>query len=380
MMKWIPNDGVFLIDLDKDLTHYKMKPHSSVLVNMSRASLQALVVSAGFVGNTNKMNRHELADLCVENWTKIVKAHAVMLSSWAIVDDEEAPTVKNLNEQSVFTPFHSFVTVEGVIRYNFWYASDTHFDVVFRLLQLEGFSVGSPNGKFEFVLRQGTSTASSHEVISNWGGNNSTFHLVSLIVGGVVHVKKSLKKDDAITTLLTKSKTRIISKRSGSYSEIAQTNPPVAFAEILRGYETRIAQFRQMMIEGNLTMTSFLEKLSDEKLDDLVKIFEYQTNYHSEDKILDSIDIMYEDAQVLDELPNHLKRVKLSIVMFFLELFAKQFSILRGSNIQYDNKGFLEAIGKIKDYRRGYRAHSENSDVTAALNEPVVSDGSCDLM
>ena len=174
VMKWLPNDGVHLIDLDKDLTYYKEDPDPSLMSLMAKADLERLVLSSGFEGNTKKMKRIDLAEKCAEFWPKIVKAHALEVSAWALVgDDVSSPTLKKLNEQSIFTPFCCFIRVQG--------------DTLFRFLTLEGFNIGSPIGGFEWVLKSGTSSAFPHDLICNWGGNFTTFDAVPVMSGGVAH-------------------------------------------------------------------------------------------------------------------------------------------------------------------------------------------------
>ena len=200
--------------------------------------------------------------------------------------------------------------------------------------------------------------------------NDMVVTLVPRLRGGVFGgVRRFINKQEAIASLVEKSKNRIRQRTSTTEIATLEGNPPRQFADVLNVIEDKIRTYRHQMLSGELTMDTFLNRLPDNKIEELIAIFDYQTNSHTEEKVVIAVDVIYEDAQALEALPPFIKKAKEVIVFFFLEFFARECSSMRGANIGYTNKRFLKSLTDIQSYRRGLRANSTNEPVAESRVE-----------
>lgn len=375
VMVLLPKDGIHVVDMDKNLFDYLEVPQKEQLMSLPKATLIELLGQSGYVGNINRMTCSELSDLCMQMWLHIAKAYAVNSSSIAM-KKEDNPSVKQLNVFSAFTPFECYITVEGSIKFHFYYDENTKFGSLFFFLNNEGIQVGDPTGECFFILKSGISAAYSHEIISSWGNTGMTFHLIPFHLGGVLYrgVRTSLKKDDIIAKVVSRSKETIIKKIDRSLVLTLDENPPAVFTNVLNGIEQKVMGYHQKMLSGELSMDMMMTSLTDEQVEYLVKVFSYKTSESTEQKVIEAVEIIYPDAVALEQVIPHIKKVKMSIISFFLEFFCRECHNEQGTDITYSNKKFLKMLLDVQSYRKGVKASVQSQAEDPA---PEQSQGYC---
>ena len=215
-----------------------------------------------------------------------------------------------------------------------------------------------PKDKVAGYVVGNSSRVMMYETISSYCDRNGTLVLRPPMSGGVLQRWKSkpMKKDDALMALVARSKERIVSKIDTTLVQETSVPVPVIFASSINQIDGKIATYRQRMVAGELKMEAVLASLPDEKIDFLLKIFAFKTNESTEQKIMDAVEVIYEDITTLEEAIVHLKKAKMNIVSFFLEFYSKEFHRERGTVIQYDNASFLKMLTDTQNYRKGVRA------------------------
>ena len=329
-----------------------------------------MVQSAGFQGSLSKLTKSELSKMCMEKWDLISKSYAVNMCSIALTQQDVDSAVLKLNEASIFTQYTCLIKMDGVTRFQYFFATSTRFGEVFVALQLRGIDVGSPISGCQWIIKNGHSSAYPHEFLTEWGSDGATFYLVAHQSGGVVHrgVRTSIKKDDIIARVVKKSKETILRKVDRSLLLSVETPIPEAFAQILTQIEAKVITYHSKMVRGELNMKDMLSTLNDEQIVYLKKVFEYKTSETTEQKIVEAVDIIYPDAVSLDMVIPHIKKTKMSIIFFFLEFYCRECHVERGTDINYNNTSFLAMLTKIQDYREGVKAMVETG-----VEAPVVS-------
>lgn len=324
VMVLLPTDGIPIIDLDKDIVEYPVQPTKDDLMSLTKSVLQEMVQSAGFQGSLSKLTKSELSKMCMEKWDLISKSYAVNMCSIALTQQDVDSAVLKLNEASIFTPYTCLIKMDGVTRFQYFFATSTRFGEVFVALQLRGIDVGSPISGCQWIIKNGHSSAYPHEFLTEWGSDGATFYLVAHQSGGVVHrgVRTSIKKDDIIARVVKKSKETILRKVDRSLLLSVETPIPEAFAQILTQIEAKVITYHSKMVRGELNMKDMLSTLNDEQIVYLKKVFEYKTSETTEQKIVEAVDIIYPDAVSLDMVIPHIKKTKMSIIFFSLNFIA----------------------------------------------------------
>lgn len=251
VMVLLPTDGIPIIDLDKDIVEYPVQPTKDDLMSLTKSVLQEMVQSAGFQGSLSKLTKSELSKMCMEKWDLISKSYAVNMCSIALTQQDVDSAVLKLNEASIFTPYTCLIKMDGVTRFQYFFATSTRFGEVFVALQLRGIDVGSPISGCQWIIKNGHSSAYPHEFLTEWGSDGATFYLVAHQSGGVVHrgVRTSIKKDDIIARVVKKSKETILRKVDRSLLLSVETPIPEAFAQILTQIEAKVITYHSKMVK-----------------------------------------------------------------------------------------------------------------------------------
>ncbi|CAJ1387179.1 unnamed protein product, partial [Effrenium voratum] len=256
------------------------------------------------IKGTNKMNKVELANIVTVNWRIITEQYAKEAGLLSIYDDQDdtSPEVVIPFENEMIKVFYKYDTTstgtELLRALNAWFVADLTPDTC--------------------LLKVGDSLIYSYETIHAYVFDKyPSLSLLPKLRGGTLQRwKKPLNKAEALKQMVDKSKDTIIRKIDTTLVMDIQEAPPVSFAQVIAQIDNKVADFREKMMTGELTMERVVNQLTDEQIDVLERVFAFKTSEKTEQKVIDAVNIIYKDATAIDDVLPHLKRAKMGIVLY----------------------------------------------------------------
>ncbi|CAE7494234.1 unnamed protein product [Symbiodinium sp. KB8] len=194
---------------------------------------------------------------------------------------------------------------------------------------------------------------------------------------------KSILKKPETSRLSQRAKNNIRKKSQYLNLDIPSNDEEGRLPDELKFYFSPMIE-KSEKVESKITKGEFLIKellhtLSDEKLTKLKEIYADKSQVVSEEKLVCSAKLIFDDVGLLDQIIPFLQNLRLKLVETYVDCYSNEYHCFKSSSAVFNNEGFVNDIEQVQAYRRGIKRATELSNESQP--PPTNADGSgCPMM
>jgi hypothetical protein len=213
--------------------------------------------------------------------------------------------------------------------------------------------------------------------------DGATVDLLMSIAGGVFTTKKHITKEAQVKAMAKKysslAKASVVKNMDADPSEVERQPVPPPLQQMMAPITGRMRDLEAESRNNEVVLQPILERLADNHLQSLKSLLEStKTASRPEVKMEQIAYQLAPDLQTIDDYINHLYKMKADALVFFIELYTKEYHLEKTGMLSFDHGKLLgEVLGAI-NYRKGLRRMASASAADAVAADPA-PEGGCNI-
>jgi hypothetical protein len=216
-------------------------------------------------------------------------------------------------------------------------------------------------------LKDGVKALSDYSIESE-----STVCESGRLVGGAIKgVKKTFSKKEGRTALVRKMRKGFAETIGIDEDEVESKQVPGKFDDVLRSIKERTEELCGLKkLDDRKFILKALGHMSEDDLKLLCEVVG-RRGLKPEDRLTYMAQLIVPDMSLLEAMGSRLKRQNLDILASVADIYATRYTMIRGTELQFDNDAFKKHIEGFMQFRSGLQHSSSSAGADLEVEDVV---------